>query len=155
MKILVRNNANWRIPVSHNYSPGDRTRAPHDGKQPGDPLDQWDYVNAVRLQALHRAPPQQPTMWLWSWKENLQRAWNRDRRAVWDQVGLSHCRYDCLVTVRDEARLRRGNDQSYQGHQCSKTMLTGESRFHIQWERKVYSTQKVYAAALLALIWDP
>jgi hypothetical protein len=49
--------------------------------------------------------PQQPTMWLWSWKEDLQRAWNRDRRAVWDQVGLSHCRHDDLVTVRDEENL--------------------------------------------------
>jgi hypothetical protein len=47
-------------------------------------------------------------------------------------VGLSHCRYDDLVTVRDEACLRRGhNDQSRWGHQCSETMLTGESRFHI------------------------
>ncbi len=32
----------------------------------------------------------------------------------------------------DEARLRRGHDdQSRQGHQCSETILTGESRFHI------------------------
>jgi hypothetical protein len=47
-------------------------------------------------------------------------------------MGLSHCQHDGLVTVRDEARLRRGhNDQSCQGHQCSETMLTGESRFHI------------------------
>jgi hypothetical protein len=51
---------------------------------------------------------------------------------VYDQVGLSHCRHDGLVTVRDEARLRQGhNDQSRQGHQCSKTTLTGESRFHM------------------------
>ncbi len=35
------------------------------------------------------------------------------------------------MTVQDEARLRRGhNDQSRRGHQCSETMLTGESRFH-------------------------
>ncbi len=70
--------------------------------------------------------------WLWSWKEDLQRAWNRDRKAVWDQVGLSHCQHEGLVTVRDEARLRWGNDdQSRQGHQCSETTLTGESQFHI------------------------
>jgi hypothetical protein len=50
---------------------------------------------------------------------------------VSDQVGLSHCQYDSLVTVWDEARLRQGhNDQSSWGHQCSETMLTGESRFH-------------------------
>ncbi len=37
-----------------------------------------------------------------------------------------------LRTVRDEARLRRGHyDQSRQGHQCSETSLTEESRFHI------------------------
>jgi hypothetical protein len=37
------------------------------------------------------------------------------------------------VTVRDKARLRRGNDdQSRRGHQFSETTLTGESRlFHI------------------------
>ncbi len=35
------------------------------------------------------------------------------------------------MTVQDEARLRQGHkDQSRQGHQCSKTTLTGESRFH-------------------------
>ncbi len=63
---------------------------------------------------------------------DLQRAWNWDRRAVWDQVGLSHCRYEGLVMVRDEARLRRGhrNGQSRRGHQCSETTITGESRFH-------------------------
>jgi hypothetical protein len=34
--------------------------------------------------------------------------------------------------VRDVACLRLGhNDQSHRGHQCSETMLTGESRFHI------------------------
>jgi hypothetical protein len=47
-------------------------------------------------------------------------------------VGLSHCRHDGLVTVWDEAHLRRGhNDQSHWSHQCSETTLTGESRFHI------------------------
>jgi hypothetical protein len=36
------------------------------------------------------------------------------------------------VTVWDEARLRRGhNDQSRWDHQCSETMLTGESRFYL------------------------
>jgi hypothetical protein len=91
-------------------------------------------MNAVRLQALHRAPPHPSSQLcrLWSWKEDLQRAWNRDRRAVWDQVGLSHGWHDGLVMVWDEAHLRWGhNDQSCQGHQCSKTTLTGESWFHI------------------------
>ncbi len=36
------------------------------------------------------------------------------------------------MTVRDEARLRRGhNDPSRRGHQCSDTTLTGEFRFHL------------------------
>ncbi len=47
-------------------------------------------------------------------------------------MGLQHCRHRGLVTVQDEARLIRGhNDQSRQGHQCSETTLTGESRFHL------------------------
>jgi hypothetical protein len=47
-------------------------------------------------------------------------------------VGLSHCQYDGLGTVQDEARLRRGhNNQSGRGHQCSEITLTGEAQFHI------------------------
>jgi hypothetical protein len=77
-------------------------------------------------------PPSSRLRRLWSWKEVLQWAWNRDKKAAWDQVGLSHCRHKGLVTVWDEAQCRRGrnNDQS-RGHQCSETSLTGESRFHI------------------------
>jgi hypothetical protein len=78
------------------------------------------------------SPPSSRLRQLWSWKEVLQWAWNRDRKAAWDQVGLSHCRHEGLVMVWNEARLRRGyDDQSRRGHQCSKTSLTGESRFHI------------------------
>jgi hypothetical protein len=78
-------------------------------------------------------PPSSWLPWLWSRNADLQRAWNRDRRAEWDQVGLSHCRHEGLVMVQDEARLRRGhrNDQSRLGHQCSETTLTGESWFHL------------------------
>jgi hypothetical protein len=70
---------------------------------------------------------------LWSRKGDLQRAWNRDRRAVLDLVGLSHCGHKGLVMVWDEARLRQGhrNDQSRRGHQCSEATLTGESQFHL------------------------
>ncbi len=36
--------------------------------------------------------PQQLTRWLWSRKGDLQRAWNRDRRAVWSsRRSVSHC----------------------------------------------------------------
>ncbi len=76
-----------------------------------------------------------PSSWLcqlWSQTEDQQWVWNRDRRAVWDQMGLSHCRHNGLVMVQDEARLRRGhNDQSRRGHQYSETKRTGESRFHL------------------------
>jgi hypothetical protein len=118
-------------PVPHKYPPGDWTQVPHDRKQTGGPLDQW---NCVWMQWDCRLstglPPSSRLCQLWSQKEDLQRACNRDRRAVWDQVGLSHCQHDGLVTVRDEAHLRRGhNDQSHQGH--SETTLTGESWFHI------------------------
>jgi hypothetical protein len=77
------------------------------------------------------SPPSSRRCRLWSRKEDLQWAWNRDRRAGWDQMGLSYCRHNGLVTVLDEACLRWGHiDQSCRGHQCSETMLTGESRFH-------------------------
>jgi hypothetical protein len=77
-------------------------------------------------------PPSSRLCRLWSQTGDLQRAGNRDRKAVWDQVGLSHSRHECLVMVRDEAHLRRGHDnQSHRGHQCSETTLTGESLFHI------------------------
>ncbi len=109
------------------------TWVPCDGKQRGSPLDQWDMVRMkwdCRLST--GLPPSSRLRLLWSRKGDLQRAWNRDRKAVWDQVGLSHCRHEGPVMVRDEARLRRGHDdQSRQGYQCSETMLTGESRFNI------------------------
>ncbi len=86
----------------------------------------WD----CRLSTGH--PPSSRLCRLWSQKGDLQRAWNRDRKAVWDQVGLSHCRHEGLVMVQDKVCLRRGHDdQSRQGHQCSETMLTEESWFHI------------------------
>jgi hypothetical protein len=117
----------------HTSTPlGTWTWVPCDRKQTGKPLDQWDMVRKkwdCRLCTGH--PPSSRLRRLWSWKGVLQRAWNWDRKAVWDQVGLLHCQHEGLVMVRDEARLRRGNDdQSRQGHQCSETKLTGESWSH-------------------------
>ncbi len=99
----------------------------------GGPLDQWNCVWMLWDCRLSTGlPPSSRLCRLWSRKEDLQRVLKRDRRAMWDQVGLSHCRHNCLVTVWDEARLRRGhNDQSRRGHQCSETMLTGASRYHL------------------------
>ncbi len=134
------------------------TWVPCDRKQTGSPLDPWDMVrmkwdcrlskglppssrlgpldpwDMVRMKWDCRLstglPPCSRLRRLRSWKEEQQRAWNRDRKAVWDQVGLSHCRYEGLVMVWDKAHLRQGhrNYQSCQGHQCSETTLTGESQ---------------------------
>jgi hypothetical protein len=41
---MKQDNANRRIPVSHKFPPGDWTRVPHDRKQTGDSLDQWNIV---------------------------------------------------------------------------------------------------------------
>ncbi len=117
-------------------------QVPCDGKQRVSPLNQWDMVRMkwdCRLST--GLPPSSRLCRLWSWKEVLQRAWNRDRKAVWDQVGLSHCRHKGLVTVLDVTRLRRGHndDQSRRGHQCSETMLTGESRFHISTPQGIWT----------------
>jgi hypothetical protein len=95
-------------------------------------------MNAVRLQAVDRALPQQPTMSILKPKGGPaasvkpgKKSCVRSSGIITLSVGLSHCRHDGLVTVRDEARFRRGhNDQSRQGHQCSETALTGKSQFH-------------------------
>ncbi len=110
-------------------------------KQTGSPLDQWDMVRMkwdCRLST--GLPPNSRLCRLWSRKGDLQRAWNRDRKVVWDQVGLSHYQHEGLVTVRDEAHLRPGhNDQSRRGPRCSKTLLTGESRFHISTPQGIWT----------------
>ncbi len=96
-------------------------------------------VDVVRLQALTGLPPSSRLCRLWSRKEEMQWAWDPDKRAVWDQVRLSHCRHEGLVTVRDEATMiiHNGvtNVDSRWGHQCSETTLAGESRFHISTPR--------------------
>ncbi len=85
-------------------------------------------MNVVRLQALHGATPQQPTISI----VKLEGGPAASVKLGQKQVGVSHCQYDSLVMVWDEAYLRRGhNDQSHWGHQCSETTLTEESRFHI------------------------
>ncbi len=117
--------------------PGDWTQVPHDGKQTGSKrVDHWTSGTVYEWSEVggspQGSPPSSRLCLLSSRKEDLPRAVNPGQRAVWDQVGFSHCRYDGLVTVWNEARLRWGhNDQSRQGHQCSKTMITGESQFHI------------------------
>ncbi len=79
--------------------------------------------NGVRLQDLHRAPPRDSV----GCEAGMETCSERETG-----TGLSHCRHEGLVMVWDRARLRRGyDDQLCQGHQCSKTTLTGESWFHI------------------------
>ncbi len=94
-------------------------------------VDHWTSGTVCKCSEIAGLPPSSRLCRLWSRKKNLQRAWNRDRRAVWDKVGLSHGQHDGLLMVQDKAHLRWGhNDQSCRGHQCSETMLRGESRFH-------------------------
>jgi hypothetical protein len=119
--------------VSHKYPHGIWTWVPHDGKETGGPLDQWNCVGMQRDCRLSAGlPPAANFVSCEARRRTCNGAWNRDRRAVWDQVGLSHCQYNGLVMVRDEAHLRRRhNDQSRWGHQCSEATLTGEFLFHI------------------------
>ncbi len=64
-------------------------------------VDQWNCVWMQRDCRLSTGLPPS-SRWLWSRKEDLQRAWNRDRRVVWDQVGLSHCWHNGLVTSKSK-----------------------------------------------------
>ncbi len=94
----------------------------------------WEWIE---IAALPRAPPRSRLRQLWSRKGDLQRVWNQDRKAVWDQVGLSHYRHEGLVMVQDEARLMMISHVG--GHQCSETWLTGESRFHISTPQGIWT----------------
>ncbi len=134
------------IAVSHKYPPWGLNPAPSWWEVKGWPTGPLRlYVNTVRLQALHRAPPQLPTMSVVKLeggpaasmkpgqKSSVRSSGIITLLARWpsDGSGRSPCWHDGLVTVWDEARLRWGhNDQSRLGHQCSETTLTGESRFH-------------------------
>jgi hypothetical protein len=104
-------------------------------------LVHWTWQEWSEIAGSPQGSPQQPTPSVVKPEGRPAASVNRDRKAVWDQVGLSHCRYEGLVTVRDEALLRRGHndDQSRRGHQCSKTLLTGESRFHLSTPREIWT----------------
>jgi hypothetical protein len=81
----------------------------------------------VRLQALHRPPPQQPTV-----------VKPEGRPAASVKPGQESCvRASGTVTLsaRGPSDSCWGQslvvDQSRRGHQCSETTIVGESRFHI------------------------
>jgi hypothetical protein len=82
----------------------------------------------VRLQALNRAPPQQPT---------LSVVKPEGKPAASMKLGQEGCvRSSGTVTLSAQGPSGSWgrspvDDQSRRGHQCSKTTLTGESRFHI------------------------
>jgi hypothetical protein len=83
----------------------------------------------VRLQALHRAPPQQPTPLVVK---------PEGRPAASVKPGQESCvRSSGTITLsaRGPSDSWGGrspvDDQSHRGHQCSETTLTGESRFHL------------------------
>jgi hypothetical protein len=88
-------------------------------------------MNLVRLQALHRAPPQQPTMSVVKPEGGPAASMKPGQKSCVRSSGI-------ITLVRwpsdgsGQSRLRQGhNDQSSRGHQCSETTLTGESWFHI------------------------
>ncbi len=106
--MLTEESSFTEVPPPRGFESG----CPCDGKQTGSPLDQWDMVRMkwdCRLST--GLPPSSRLRRLWSWKGGLQQAWNWDRKAMWDQVGLSHCQNKGLVTVRNEAHLRQGSPQ--------------------------------------------
>ncbi len=84
--------------------------------------------NHVRLQALHRAPPQQPTL-------SVVKPEGRPAASV--KPGQEDCvRSSGTITLlaqgpSDSWGRSPVDDQSRWGHQCSETTLTAESRFHI------------------------
>ncbi len=84
--------------------------------------------NHVRMQALHRAPPQQPTLSIVKPEE---------KPAASVKPGQESCvRSSGTVTLSaqgpsDSWGRSPVDDQSRRGHQWSETTLTGESRFHI------------------------
>ncbi len=88
--------------------------------------------NYVRLQALHRAPPQQPTL-------SVVKPEGRPAASV--KPGQEGCvRSSGTVTLSrqgpsDSWGQSPVDDQSRRGHQCSKTTLTGESWYHISTPR--------------------
>jgi hypothetical protein len=91
-------------------------------------------MNAVRLQALHRAPPppQQPTMSVVKLERGPAASVKLGQKSFVRSIGIITLSAQRPSDGRDEARLRRGhNDQLRRGHQSSETTLTGESQFHI------------------------
>jgi hypothetical protein len=78
-------------------------------------------MNAVRLQALHRAPPHQPTM-------SVVKPEGGPAASV--KLGEeSYVRSSGIIIL--SARQPSGSSGQSPPHQCSETMLKGESRFHI------------------------
>ncbi len=107
---------------------------PHDGKQTGGPLDQWNCVwmqwDCRRSTGLP-PPPQQPTMSVVKPEGGPAASVKLGQKSCVRSSGIItlSARWPCGGFGR--SRLRRGhNDKSRRGHQCSKTTLTGESWFH-------------------------
>ncbi len=84
--------------------------------------------NHVKLQALHRAPPQQPTL-------SVVKLEGRPAVSVKPgQEGCVRSSETVILSARgpsDSWGRSPVDDQSHPGHQCNKTTSTGESWFHI------------------------
>jgi hypothetical protein len=87
------------------------------------------YLNAVRLQALNRAPPPAAD---YVGCEAGRRTCSEHETGTEELCGIKWDYYIVGTMVWEEASLRRDhNDQSCRCHQFSETTLTGESRFYI------------------------
>ncbi len=89
-------------------------------------------LNAVRLQALHRAsPPQQPMMSVVKPEGGLAASMKPGQKSCVRSSGIMTLSAQLPCDGSVWSLLRQGhNGQSHRGHQCSETMLTGESWFH-------------------------
>ncbi len=87
-------------------------------------------VNVVRLQALHRAPPQQLTLSVVKPEGGPAASMKPEQKSCvrWSSW-LTHCRREAKWSTHWMAT--KPVIESRRGHQCSETTLTGESRFHI------------------------
>ncbi len=88
--------------------------------------------NHVRLQALHRDSPQQPTPSVVKPEGRPAAERETGTGKLCDQVDLGlHIVGAEPSEASDEARVTKPVIGSHRGHQCSEKMLTGESQFHI------------------------
>jgi hypothetical protein len=98
-------------------------------------VDHWTSGTVCEWSKIAGSPQGSPPAADYVGCEARRRTWSDGETVteeLWDQMGLSHCQHNGLMTVQAKACLRQGhNDQLRRCHQCNETTLTRESRFHI------------------------